>query len=70
MTFRFGGIYSSTPLARARQAGRVSDDERSLRGVDRVRVGDVPPLVRPVLDIHWTNGDAQFGNYQLECTVL
>jgi hypothetical protein len=21
-------------------------------------------------DIHWTNGDAQFGNYQLKCTVL
>jgi hypothetical protein len=70
MTFVFGGTYTSNQTIHLHALGRQGEapvsSEHFEEQTDYVS-GTYSLSCVSGYDIHWANGDVQFGNYQLEC---
>jgi hypothetical protein len=73
MTFVFGGTYTSTQKLHLHALAQQGETQASSEHFDEqtdYMSGTYALSCVSGYDIHWANGDVQFGNYHLECTTL
>jgi len=73
MTFVFGGSYTARQEIHSHallKQGEFFTTSDHYQEVTEYLSGTYHLSCIQAYDIHWTNGQAQFGDYRLECTVL
>jgi len=72
MTFVFGGSYTTSNALHVHtiaKQGEIHESSDHYAEVSHYLSGTYELTCTNSYDIHWTNGAAQFGNYELECTT-
>ena len=73
MTFVFGGSYTVTNTIHSHylaKRGEIFEESDHYLEQDEYLSGTYHLSCTEAFDLHWANGASQFGNYDVQCTVL
>jgi hypothetical protein len=73
MTFVFGGSYTVTDTIHSHhldKQGEIFEESDHYLEQNEYQSGTYHLLCTEAFDLHWANGASQFGNYDVQCTVL